>query len=72
LIRFLSLLSIACIAGAFALLAIDSTETRLGAVALLLLGAILSLFLMARAAVLRVRDLARDVRAFASGDIQEV
>jgi hypothetical protein len=69
LIRFLSLLSIACLVGAVLLLASNTH----GEVAALLIfgGAILSFLLFVRSAILRVRNFARDAKGFLSGDYQE-
>jgi hypothetical protein len=71
LIRFLSLLTIACWLGALVLLSSDSADSATAAVILIFLGAGIAFFLAVRSAILRVRDFAADAKGFLSGDIQE-
>jgi hypothetical protein len=65
LIRFLSLASIATLVGAYVLISTNSAGANVAGAVLLFIGAILGLFLMGRAAVMRVRDTAREVEATA-------
>lgn len=70
MIRFLSLLTYACWAGAVLLLIVDSEGNSGYVVALVLVAIALSLVLGVRAAYHRGRRFVSDARAFMSGDIQ--
>jgi hypothetical protein len=70
-IRALTLLTVACWAGALLLLLTDASGNVGYIVVLILIATALSLFLSARAAYHRARNFVSDARAFLSGDIQQ-
>jgi hypothetical protein len=61
LIRFLSLLSVVCLIGTVILVSTHNTGANIAGVFLIFIGAALMLFLMGRAAFLRVRETTREV-----------
>jgi hypothetical protein len=69
-IRVLTLLGIACFAGAVVLVAIDSQENGAIAIALILASIGISILLAIRSAYHKARGIVRDAHAFATGDIQ--
>lgn len=70
MIRVLTLLGVACFAAAVVLVAIDSRENGVIAIALILASIGISILLAIRSAYHKARGIVRDAHAFATGEIQ--
>jgi hypothetical protein len=70
MIRLLTLLGVACFAGAILLVSIDAQANATTALVLALIAVGISIVLMVRRGYHAARGIVRDAHAFASGDIQ--